>query len=49
MFNGIPLLRTEDENLVTYIQIDGPNNVTVKKDDNFGDHKFWDTIPFEEP
>lgn len=42
-------MRAQDENVLTYTQIDGPNTVTVKKDDNFGDHKFWDTITFDEP
>lgn len=42
-------MRAEDENVLTYTQIDGPNEVTVKKDDNFGDHKFWDRIQFDEP
>lgn len=48
-FKGVPLMRATDENVLTYTQIDGPNEITVKKDDNFGDHKFWDTIDFDEP
>lgn len=42
-------MRATEEDVLTYTQIDGPSESRVKKDENFGDHKFWDTIDFDEP
>jgi len=47
-FKSVDLARARDKKLLTYTQIDGPDNVTVTKNDNFGKHKFWDTIAFNE-
>ncbi|KAF7992725.1 hypothetical protein HCN44_005069 [Aphidius gifuensis] len=33
---------------IDYLQIAGPNNVTMKKNSNLGDGKFWQSIDFNE-
>ncbi len=49
LLGKFPLVRSEDEDTIKYTEIVGPDEITVKTNDNFGDRKFWDTIDFNEP
>lgn len=43
------LVRSESEDVVKYTEIAGPDDISIKTNDNFGDHQFWETIEFYEP
>uniref|UniRef100_A0A336MMA8 Carboxylic ester hydrolase n=1 Tax=Culicoides sonorensis TaxID=179676 RepID=A0A336MMA8_CULSO len=43
------LVRSESEDVLKYTEIAGPDDISIKTNDNFGDHQFWETLPFDEP
>lgn len=43
------LVRSESEDMIKYTEIGGPDDISIKTNDNFGDHQFWETLPFDEP
>jgi carboxylesterase type B len=48
-FGDLELTTTVSEDAVTYTEINAPDDVKVKTHDNIGDHKFWETLGFNEP
>ncbi|XP_063701610.1 venom carboxylesterase-6-like [Culicoides brevitarsis] len=54
-YNGEPklgdftLIRSESADFLKYTEIAGPDDISIKSNDNFGDNQFWKTIKFDEP